>query len=234
MRLLVGLLRYTPRLVELTMPRRSIDLFALVGPTSRVVQAAGMHDGSGAAAPNGHLYLQQLPCSWGQLFFPRPCIWGSRPTRDMPIPPSLLQNDSAGRQSLLSDCGSACSRTCRRSTSTLHATGGLSSAPTCTVGCTRGPRRSMPAWTSNPWDPSCPPRQPTIAPYLDTVQVNIAHSACCQGTRWGNGGWGASWKKFLIELAFLRCFTPLHTRAYVARLRAARLAVLCAPLPWAQ
>lgn len=120
---LLGISLYTPRLVELTMPRRHIDLYAFVGPASRVASASG--------APNaGALYLQQLPCSWGQLFFPRPWM--------------------AFRAYM---------------------------------------RRRLDG---------------------DVPAVNIANSACCQGTRWGNGGWSMSWKKFLIELAYLKGYVVLY------------------------
>jgi hypothetical protein len=50
---LVGLSLYTPRLVETRMPRRRIDLHAEVA---------------------GPAFLQQLPCSWGAVFFPKPWI----------------------------------------------------------------------------------------------------------------------------------------------------------------
>jgi len=52
---LLGISLYTPRLIELTMPRRRIDLYATLPP---------VHPGGGG------LFLQQLPCSWGSLFFP--------------------------------------------------------------------------------------------------------------------------------------------------------------------
>ena len=110
---LLGLSLYTPRLVELTMPRRRIDLHKLLGPESTLSEESG----------HAPLYLQQLPCSWGQLFFPKP--W------------QRFRSYMKHR---------------------LH--------------------HGAPA-------------------------VNIPDAACCQGTRWGNGGWGESRKKFLIELACL-------------------------------
>lgn len=60
---LLGVSLYTPRLVELTMPRRRVDMQADLGtlPAS-----------AGGGVP--HLYLQQLPCSWGSLFLPRPWL----------------------------------------------------------------------------------------------------------------------------------------------------------------
>lgn len=48
---LIGISLYTPRLVEVARPRRRIDLFVELG---------------------GRPFLQQLPCSWGALFFPEP------------------------------------------------------------------------------------------------------------------------------------------------------------------
>jgi hypothetical protein len=46
---LIGVSLYTPRIVEVARPRRRLDLFAELG---------------------GQPFLQQLPCSWGALFFP--------------------------------------------------------------------------------------------------------------------------------------------------------------------
>ena len=46
---LIGVSLYTPRLVEVARPRRRIDLHAELG---------------------GRPFFQQLPCSWGALFFP--------------------------------------------------------------------------------------------------------------------------------------------------------------------
>ena len=117
---LVGISLYTPRLVELTMPRHPIDLHAMLRP------ASSNRDARDSTPP---LYLQQLPCSWGQLFFPQP--W--------------LDFRAYMRRRL----------------------------------------------------------------HNGAVAVNIKDSACCQGTRWGNGGWGESWKKFLIELVYLRGQTIL-------------------------
>lgn len=60
---LLGIALYTPRLVEVRMPRRRIDL----------------HSELRGAAPSAYtkytppVHLQQLPCSWGSLFFPVPC-----------------------------------------------------------------------------------------------------------------------------------------------------------------
>ena len=55
---LLGISLYTPRLVEIRMPRHRIDLHDF------------LHAGNGGGG--GSLFLQQLPCSWGSLFFPRP------------------------------------------------------------------------------------------------------------------------------------------------------------------
>ncbi len=52
---------YTPRLVEVRMPRRRIDLY-------RELRGRGGRDPAEAAP----LFLQQLPCSWGSLFLPGP------------------------------------------------------------------------------------------------------------------------------------------------------------------
>ncbi|KAJ1638524.1 hypothetical protein T492DRAFT_943726 [Pavlovales sp. CCMP2436] len=46
---MIGISLYTPRLVEVVRPRRRLDLYAQLG---------------------GRAFLQQLPCSWGALFFP--------------------------------------------------------------------------------------------------------------------------------------------------------------------
>ena len=56
---ILGISLYTPRLVEVRLPRRSIDLYSMLPP----FEAGG-----------GGLFLQQLPCSWGSLFFPRPWL----------------------------------------------------------------------------------------------------------------------------------------------------------------
>jgi hypothetical protein len=112
---LLGISLYTPRLVELTMPRRKIDLYGLLGP-----HRPSRHAGAGGL---GHLFLQQLPCSWGQVFFPGPWMDFRRYMR-------------------------------RR----LH--------------------ESAPA-------------------------VVIPRSACCPG-------WSTSWKKFLIELSFLRGYVVVY------------------------
>lgn len=144
---LLGLSLYTPRLNELRMPRRPFDPYAMLGPGNPTgVLSSGMGSLSGGLgggrgglggiaghvsyAGLGHTYLQQLPCSWGQLFFPSP--W-----------------------------------TAFREYMRIRLHGG---APA----------------------------------------VNIRESACCQGTRWGNGGWGTSWKKFLIELSFLKGWVTLY------------------------
>ena len=49
---LLAISLYTPRLAELSMPRRRVDVSRLVGEGAR-------------------LYLQPLPCSWGALFAPK-------------------------------------------------------------------------------------------------------------------------------------------------------------------
>ena len=120
---LLGISLYTPRLVELTMPRKNIDLYGLLGPGSRL-----------GSASSGHTYLQQLPCSWGQLFFPQ--AW-------LDFRAYMLRR--------------------------LHE---------------------------------------------HAEPVNIPNSACCQGTRWGNGGWGSSWKKFFIELLYLKGHVILYPNFY--------------------
>lgn len=106
---LLGVSLYTPRLVELTMPRRHIQLFT------------DLDESNGGGTP--HLFAQQLPCSWGQLFF------------------------------------------------------------------------------SNPWI--------TFRKYMaqrlqkSYAEVLIPRSACCPG-------WSTSWKKFLIELSYLRGYVVLY------------------------
>ena len=125
---LLGISLYTPRLVELTMPRHKIDLYQMLGPGGP--SGGLLHRWHASYGGLGHLFLQQLPCSWGQLFFPTPWL--------------------AFRQYMRAR---------------LH--------------------EGAPA-------------------------VNIKDSACCQGTRWGNGGWGTSWKKFLIELSFLKGYVVLY------------------------
>ncbi|KAL1530130.1 hypothetical protein AB1Y20_001048 [Prymnesium parvum] len=55
---LIGISLYTPRLVEVRYPRRRLDLYA-------------QKDMRATLAP---IFLQQLPCSWGSLFFPQPWI----------------------------------------------------------------------------------------------------------------------------------------------------------------
>ena len=57
---LFGISLYTPRLVETRIPRRTIDLYREL-PRPR-------------AAGGGSLFRQQLPCSWGALFFPQPWL----------------------------------------------------------------------------------------------------------------------------------------------------------------
>ena len=57
---LIGISLYTPRLLEMRYPRKRIDLYSAL-------------PGSAAAAAHAPpLFLQQLPCSWGSLFFPGP------------------------------------------------------------------------------------------------------------------------------------------------------------------
>ena len=110
---LLGISLYTPRLVELTMPRKHIDLYKALG------------ESGGGGSP--HAFAQQLPCSWGQLFFPRP--W------------------AAFRQYM---------------------------------------------------------RHRLAKDYSD---VHIARSACCPG-------WSTSWKKFLIEMSYLRGYVVLYPNLY--------------------
>ena len=121
----LGISLYTPRLVELTMPRRHIDLFQVLGPSSEraVAAAAAAAIPTGDGGGRGHLFLQQLPCSWGQLFFP--AHW-------------------------------------REFHSYM--------------------RRRV---------------------HEGAAEVQIPHSACCPG-------WSTSWKKFLIELCFLRGYVVLY------------------------
>jgi len=64
---LLGISLYTPRLVEVRMPRRRIDLH------SELRGGGAAH--LGGSAPREYtqpVHLQQLPCSWGSLFFPAP------------------------------------------------------------------------------------------------------------------------------------------------------------------
>ena len=69
---LLGISLYTPRLVELTMPRHKIDLYQMLGPGGP--SGGLLHRWHASYGGLGHLFLQQLPCSWGQLFFPTPWL----------------------------------------------------------------------------------------------------------------------------------------------------------------
>lgn len=118
------------------MPRRRIDVWKLLGPAGGAGGGGGGWGGGGGQGGDGyggvgHIYLQQLPCSWGQLFFPGPWL--------------------AFREY-------------------MH----------------------------------------TRLTDTHTPPINIKDSACCQGLRWGNGGWSASWKKFLIELSYLNGYVVLY------------------------
>ena len=73
---LLAISLYTPRLAELSMPRRRVDVHGLVGEGER-------------------LYLQPLPCSWGALFAPRAWMVRSLPPRGRPhaLPPRGRSSD---------------------------------------------------------------------------------------------------------------------------------------------
>ena len=64
---LLAISMYTPRLVEVSMPRRKLELYDLLKP-----RAADAHGGS--EEEREHVFVQQLPCSWGSLFFPKPWV----------------------------------------------------------------------------------------------------------------------------------------------------------------